>query len=124
VSTTTPQVRCFTSGGESGPVRFGDRRIAISPAIEAAEGGPLSTYSAFFGAGERAELPAPYDEIWVVVRGQISVGETGRRVRAGAGDHVHVPAGARGFRHRLHLGTGALTAASPAVMFGRRAATG
>jgi ethanolamine utilization protein EutQ (cupin superfamily) len=91
VSATTPPVRCFSPGGESGPVRFGDRRIVITPAVEAAEGGPLSTYSAFFGAGERADLPAPYDEVWVVIRGRIVVGETGRMVSAAAGDHLHVP---------------------------------
>ena len=91
MSTTTPAVRRFTPGGESGPVRFGDRRIVIAPAVEAAEGGPLSTYSAFFGAGERADLPAPYDEVWVVIRGHIVVAGAGRTVSAVAGDHLHVP---------------------------------
>ena len=91
MSTTTPAVRRFNPGGENGPLRFGDRRIVMTPAVEAAEGGPLSTYSAFFGAGERADLPAPYDEVWVVIRGHIVVGEPGREVSAVAGDHVHVP---------------------------------
>lgn len=91
MSTTTPPVRRFAPGGEGGPLRFGDRRIVMTPAVEAAEGGPLSTYSVFFGAGERADLPAPYDEVWVVMRGQIVVGEEGRRVSAVAGDHLHVP---------------------------------
>ncbi|WP_152361219.1 cupin [Microlunatus speluncae] len=63
----------------------------MTPAIEAAEGGPLSSYSAFFGAGERADLPAPYDEVWVVIRGRLVVGEPGSTVTATAGDHLHVP---------------------------------
>ncbi|WHT16962.1 cupin [Crossiella sp. CA-258035] len=91
MSTTTPPVRRFTPGGEGGPIRFGDHRIVMTPAVEAAEGGPLSTYSAFFGAGESADLPAPYDEVWVVIRGKIVVGEPGRTVSGEAGDHLHVP---------------------------------
>lgn len=91
MSTTVPPVRRFTPGGESGPMRFGNHRIVLTPAVEAAEGGSLSTYSAFFGAGERADLPAPYDEVWVVIRGRIVVGEPDHAVNAVAGDHLHIP---------------------------------
>jgi ethanolamine utilization protein EutQ (cupin superfamily) len=35
--------------------------------------------------GVRADLPAPYDEVRVVIRGQIVVGEAGRTVTAADG---------------------------------------
>lgn len=65
--------------------------IRLGPVIEKAEGGPLSAYYARFGAGERAPLPAPYTEIWIVVSGSVTVHTPGDTVKAGPGDMLHVP---------------------------------
>lgn len=88
---TGVRVRRFTPDERPGSIRFGEQRIVITPAVTAAEGGPLSTYSASFGAGERAPLPAPYGEVWVVVSGVLQVRSGEADLRVTAGEHLHVP---------------------------------
>ncbi|WP_275005807.1 cupin [Promicromonospora iranensis] len=72
-------------------VQFGERQIFITPAVEKSDGGPLSAYSAHFGRGERADLPAPYEEVWVVMRGSLRIRSRGREIVVDAGGFVQVP---------------------------------
>ncbi|SDE35460.1 cupin [Glycomyces harbinensis] len=88
---TDALVRVFDTEENDRTLRFGDRRISITPAVEQAEGGPLSAYSARFGRGERADLPAPYEEVWVVVHGRIRIRSAGSEVEIGPGGFLHVP---------------------------------
>jgi ethanolamine utilization protein EutQ (cupin superfamily) len=89
-------VRIFDTEENDRTLRFGDRRISITPAVEQAEGGPLSAYSARFGRGERADLPAPYEEVWVVVHGRLLIRSGETAVQAGPGEFLHVPEGTPG----------------------------
>lgn len=86
-----PVARVFSTLNEEGAIQFGEQAIFVSTAVEKSDGRPLSAYTASFSRGERADLPAPYDEVWVVLRGRIRVGEGNHAVEAGAGDYVHVP---------------------------------
>lgn len=88
---TTSRVRAFGTDANDRTIRFGDRRILVTPAIEKADGGPLSAYSATFGRGERADLPAPYEEVWVVMRGALRIRGGGIDVVVRAGEFVQVP---------------------------------
>lgn len=56
----------------------------------------MSAYPAFFHAGARADLPASYEEVWVVLVGALRVGAGGDAVTVRAGDFVHVPEQAPG----------------------------
>lgn len=51
----------------------------------------MSAYTAFFEAGARADLPAAYAEVWVVLSGALRVGQDRDVVTVRAGDFVHVP---------------------------------
>ncbi|GAA1182571.1 cupin domain-containing protein [Nesterenkonia xinjiangensis] len=86
-----PTVRRFTTDADDRSVPLGDRRIWITPAVEASEGGPLSAYSAHFGRSERAELSAPYEEVWVVLRGELRVTGGSSELLVHAGEFLHVP---------------------------------
>lgn len=44
-----PTVRRFTTDADVRTVQLGDSHIWVTSAVEAAEGGPLSAYSARFG---------------------------------------------------------------------------
>lgn len=83
--------RVFSTLDEERTIQFGEQAIFISPTVEKSDGRPLSAYTAFFNRGERAELPAPYDEVWVVLHGRIRVGKGSDAVEACAGEYVHVP---------------------------------
>jgi uncharacterized RmlC-like cupin family protein len=88
---TPPRARRFSSVIGDDAVRFGDR-ILIAPALGGGEaGGSMSAYTAFFYAGARADLPAPYAEVWVVLGGALRVGAGSDAVTVRAGDFVHVP---------------------------------
>lgn len=90
MAVTPPRARRFGSEIGSDAVRFGDR-ILIVPALDKAAGESMSAYTTFLYAGARADLPAPYAEIWVVLDGTLRVGGEGDAVTVGAGDFVHVP---------------------------------
>lgn len=66
----TPEmpVRRFSSAIGEDAVRFGDG-IRIAPGLEKHESEAMSAYTAFFRRGARADLPAPYAEVWVVLSG-------------------------------------------------------
>lgn len=81
----------FSPLDEEGAIPGGEQAIFISPAVEKSDDRPMSAYTASFRREEPADLPAPYDEVWVVLRGRIRVGEGSHAVEAGAGDYVHVP---------------------------------
>lgn len=84
-------VRRFeTTEGARHSQRLGDHDITLTPAVQASEGGPLSAYSARFGRGERAELPAPYEEVWVIIRGRLRICSEGSVLLVGVGQYVHV----------------------------------
>ncbi|WP_026876620.1 cupin [Jiangella gansuensis] len=87
----TTAVRAFDTAKNDRTVQFGERRIFITPAVEKVDGGPLSAYSAHFGRGERADLPAPYEEVWVVIRGSLRIRSGGRDIVVEAGGFVQVP---------------------------------
>lgn len=88
----SPLVRAFgTSLNPDEAIRFGDREIFIDPAVLVEEGRPLSSYTAMFGAGEKADLPAAYDEVWVVIKGRLLVASNGSEIVVDAGTMIHVP---------------------------------
>lgn len=87
---TPPRARRFSSAIGDDAVRSGDR-ILIAPALGAEAGGSMSAYTASFSAGARADLPAPYAEVWVVLGGALRVGAGSDAVTVRAGDFVHVP---------------------------------
>jgi quercetin dioxygenase-like cupin family protein len=94
--TVTPsRARRFSSAIGGDAVRFGDE-ILIAPALGKEAGRPMSAYTSFFRAGARADLPASYEEIWVVLRGALRVGAEDDAVTVRAGDFVHVPEQAPG----------------------------
>ncbi|QSB05449.1 hypothetical protein [Natronoglycomyces albus] len=86
-----PTVRKFDTAHSDRTTQLPDHRIRITPAVEATEGGPLSAYGATFGQGERAKLPAPYEEVWVIVRGLLRLNWNGDSLTVGAGEYLHVP---------------------------------
>ncbi|ADB35716.1 Cupin 2 conserved barrel domain protein [Kribbella flavida DSM 17836] len=90
MSDTPSRARRFSSAIGGDAVRFGDG-ILIAPALGAEAGVLMSAYTAFFSAGARADLPAPYAEVWVVLSGALRVGADGEAVTVRAGDFVHVP---------------------------------
>lgn len=95
MAATPSRVRRFSSAIGDDAVRFGDR-ILIAPALDAEAGGSMSAYTSFLHAGARADLPVPYAEVWVVLRGALRVGAEDDAVTAGTGDFVHVPEQAPG----------------------------
>ncbi|WP_017593846.1 cupin domain-containing protein [Nocardiopsis potens] len=95
MAATPPQARRFSSQIGEDAVRLGDR-ILIAPGLDAEAGGPMSAYTSFLGAGARADLPAPYAEVWVVLGGALRVGAGSGAVTARTGDYVHVPEQAPG----------------------------
>ena len=84
------RARRFSSAIGDDAVRFGDR-ILIAPALGTEDGESMSAYTSYFSAGARADLPAPYAEVWVVLSGTLRVGTESDVVTVGAGDFVHVP---------------------------------
>ncbi|MDA0140877.1 cupin domain-containing protein [Solirubrobacter deserti] len=55
------------------------------------DGESLSAYTALLRAGARADLPAPYAELWVVLSGTLRIGAAADPVTVHAGEFVHVP---------------------------------
>jgi quercetin dioxygenase-like cupin family protein len=92
---TPPQVRRFSSTIGDDALRFGDR-ILIAPALGKEASRSMSAYTSFLYAGARADLPASYAEIWVVLSGALRVGADSDAVTVRAGDFVHVPEQAPG----------------------------
>ncbi|MBE1491865.1 cupin domain-containing protein [Plantactinospora soyae] len=92
---TPPRARRFSSAIGDDAVRFGDR-ILIAPALSKEVGRSMSAYTAFLYAGARADLPASYAEVWVVLSGALRVGTDSEAVTVSAGDFVHVPEQAPG----------------------------
>ena len=88
------QVRSFNS-----PIdwhQFGDKQIFVGEAVDEDFGYQMAVAFAQFAAGEGDPLPAPYDEVWVVTDGALTVHGDGYTVRAQKGDLVHVPLGSPG----------------------------
>lgn len=92
---TPPRPRRFSSAIGDDALRFGDR-ILITPALGKEDGGSMSAYTSFFQAGACADLPAPYAEVWVVLRGVLRLGVGNDAVTVRSGDFVHVPEQAPG----------------------------
>lgn len=92
---TPPQARRFSSAIGDDAVRFGDG-ILIAPAFGKEVSSSMSAYTSCFSAGARADLPASYAEVWVVLSGALRVGAGSDAVTVGAGDFVHVPEQAPG----------------------------
>lgn len=90
MTATEPRPRGFSSVIGDDAVRFGDQ-ILIAPAFGRADGASMSAYTSFFHAGARADLPAPYAEVWVVLTGAVRVGAGTDAVTVREGDFVHVP---------------------------------
>lgn len=95
MAATPARVRRFSSVIGDDAVRFGDQ-IRIAPALDKEAGGSMSAYTAFFQAGARADLPAAYAEVWVVLSGALRVGTDPDSVTVRAGEFVHVPEQAPG----------------------------
>ncbi|NKY57802.1 hypothetical protein [Nocardia flavorosea] len=87
---TPSRVRKFSSAIGDDAVAFGDR-VRIAPGLGKAAGGSMSAYSAFFHAGARADLPADYAEVWVVLGGALRLGDGSDELTVRAGEYVHVP---------------------------------
>ena len=92
---TPSRARRFSSAIGDDAVRFGDR-ILITPAFGKEAGRSMSVYTSFLYAGARADLPASYVEVWVVLSGALRVGAESDAVTVRAGDFVHVPEQAPG----------------------------
>ncbi|CAM3972709.1 cupin [Kibdelosporangium persicum] len=92
--------RKFTSTIGPDAIRFGDG-IVIAPALGKHESEAMSAYTSFFRKGARADLPAPYAELWVVLSGALRVGAASEAVTVRAGDFVHVPEQAPGMVEAL-----------------------
>ncbi|WP_328470871.1 hypothetical protein OHA21_05665 [Actinoplanes sp. NBC_00393] len=92
---TPMRVRKFGSAIGDDAIRFGDG-ILIAPAFGKEANASMSAYTSFFHAGARADLPASYAEVWVVLSGALRVGAGSGAVTVGAGDFVHVPEQAPG----------------------------
>lgn len=95
-----PRIRSFSSTIGDDAVRFSDE-ILIAPALGKETGGSMSAYTSFFQAGARADLPAPYAEVWVVLSGALQVGTESDAVTVRSGDFVHIPEQASGFVEAL-----------------------
>ncbi|ALG08334.1 cupin domain-containing protein [Kibdelosporangium phytohabitans] len=95
------RARKFSSAIGDDAIHFGDHQISIAPALTKDEGGPMSAYTALFRAGAKADLPAPYAEIWVVLSGSLRVGTGSDAVTVRAGEFVHVPEQAPGIVEAL-----------------------
>ncbi|MCO1655046.1 cupin domain-containing protein [Pseudonocardia humida] len=100
MAVTPSQARRFSSAIGDDAVHFGDR-ILIAPALGREDSRSMSAYTSFFHAGARADLPAPYEEVWVVLSGALRVGAGGDAVTVRAGDFVHVPEQAPGIVEAL-----------------------
>ncbi|TCB96516.1 cupin [Micromonospora zingiberis] len=100
MSDTSARVRRFSSMIDDDAVRFGDR-ILIAPGLVKEVGRSMSAYTAYFSAGARADLPAAYAEVWVVISGALRVGVEGDAVTVRSGDYVHVPEQAPGIVEAL-----------------------
>jgi quercetin dioxygenase-like cupin family protein len=95
--TSTPTgVRRFSSVIGDDAIRFGDG-ISIAPGLGKESGESMSAYTAVFRAGARADLPAPYAEVWVVISGAIRVGAGSDAETVRTGEFVHVPEQSAGF---------------------------
>jgi quercetin dioxygenase-like cupin family protein len=90
------RVRKFRSAIGDDAIHFGDGEISIAPALTKDEGQSMSAYTSFFRAGARADLPAPYAEIWVVLSGALRVGAAADALTVRPGEFVHVPEQAPG----------------------------
>lgn len=82
--------RVFDTSRRHPTTRLGEG-ITLTAGVTAGEGGAFSTYTARFAAAERAPLPAPYAEVWVVLSGALRIGPPGEEVQAVAGQYLHVP---------------------------------
>lgn len=100
MAATPSQARVFSSAIGDDAVRFGDR-IFIAPALSKEAGRSMSAYTSLLYAGARADLPAPYAEVWVVLSGALRVGDESDAVTARAGDFVHAPEQAPGIVEAL-----------------------
>ncbi|MEU5963674.1 hypothetical protein ABZ777_20935 [Micromonospora parva] len=89
------RTRRFSSTISDDGVRFDDR-ILVGPGFRDEASGPMSAYPAFFARGARADLPAAYAEVWVVISGALRVGAGDDAVTVRSGDFVHVPEQAPG----------------------------
>jgi ethanolamine utilization protein EutQ (cupin superfamily) len=87
---TPSRVRKFSTAVGDDAIRFSDD-ILIAPALGKEESGLMSAYTSVLRAGTRADLPAPYAEVWVVLNGMLRVGSADAAVTAEAGDLVYVP---------------------------------
>jgi quercetin dioxygenase-like cupin family protein len=94
------RARKFSSAVGDDAIRFSDH-ILIAPALDKDEGGSMSAYTSFLRAGARADLPAPYAELWVVLSGALRVGAASDAVTVRAGEFVHVPEQAPGYVEAL-----------------------
>jgi ethanolamine utilization protein EutQ (cupin superfamily) len=95
MAVTPSQVRKFSTAVGDDSIRFsGD--IVIAPALGVKDGGPMSAYTSVLNAGARADLPAPYTEVWVVLSGVLRVGDANGTVTVRGGEFVHIPEQAPG----------------------------
>jgi quercetin dioxygenase-like cupin family protein len=88
-------VRRFSTAIDGDAIRLGDR-ILIAPGLDKDLGGSMSAYTSVLRTGARADLPAPYAEVWVVLSGTLRVGTARDAVTVRAGEFVHVPEQAPG----------------------------
>jgi quercetin dioxygenase-like cupin family protein len=92
--------RRFSSAIGDDAIRFADG-IFVAPALGKPESETMSAYTSFLRKGARADLPAPYVELWVVLSGALRVGAASEAVTVRAGDFVHVPEQAPGMVEAL-----------------------
>lgn len=112
MSAAASRPRRYRSAVGDGAAAVGDA-VRVVPALTRDAGRPLSAYTAYFPAGARADLPAAYDEVWVVLSGSLRVGAGPHAVTVRAGEFVHVPERAAGIVDALE-DTTAVCVSAPA----------
>src|SRR5690625_721839 len=91
MGTATPHVRAFTPAPREGSVQLGDHEVFLTPAVQEREGRGFSAYWAFAARSERADLPAPCEEVWVVVTGRLRITSGATVLSVTEGMFVHIP---------------------------------
>lgn len=95
----TPVVRKFTRNDAKNWDQLEDKQILGGNVIDRSYGYSMSSMYWQLGRGEEAPVPAPYDEVWTVMRGKVSIRSDQAAVTAGPGEILLVPKGTPGTAH-------------------------
>lgn len=114
----TPRIRHFSSPKTWHQLE--DKRIFMGEVVEETYGYQMSVGFAQLAKGESADIPAPYDEVWIVTNGALAIRADGDTLLARAGDLLYVPAGSPGLAHAEEDVELVLASHPPSWTFGER----